>query len=69
MLFCHNTGKTGNNAIEMSKAFQDIAWFERCTDLNLLAYIVFAITFSKSSNKPEKLNKPQFTLLLSTLCT
>ena len=38
MLFCQNTGKTGNNAVEMSQAFQDIARFERFTDLNLLAY-------------------------------
>ena len=29
---------TGNNAIEMSQAFQDIARFERFTDLNLLEY-------------------------------
>ena len=29
---------TGNNAIEMSQAFQDIARFERFTDLNMLEY-------------------------------
>ena len=38
MLFRQNSRKTGNNAIEMSQAFQDIARFERFTDLNLLAY-------------------------------
>ena len=38
MLFHLNAGKTGNNAIEMSQAFQDIARFECFTDLNLLAY-------------------------------
>ena len=38
MLFHLNAGKTGNNAVEMSHAFQDIAGFERFTDLNLLAY-------------------------------
>ena len=38
MLFHLNAGKTGNNAIEMSQVFQDIARFERFTDLNLLAY-------------------------------
>ena len=39
MLFHLNAGKTGNNAVEMSHAFQDIAGFERFTDLNLLAYV------------------------------
>ena len=38
MLFRQNTRKTGNNAVEMSQAFQDIAQFERFTDLNLLEY-------------------------------
>ena len=38
MLFCQNTGKTGNNAIEMSHAFDDIAQFEHFTDLNLFKY-------------------------------
>ena len=36
MLFHRNTHKTGNNAIEMSQAFQDIAWFECFRYLNLL---------------------------------
>ena len=35
MLFCQKTCKTGKNAIEMSKAFHDIAQFECFTDLNL----------------------------------
>ena len=35
MLFCQNTCKTGNNAIEMSQAFNDIAQFNHFTDLNL----------------------------------
>ena len=38
MVFRQNTQKTGNNAIEMSKAYQDIACFERFTDLSLLEY-------------------------------
>ena len=40
MLFCQNThgGKTGNNAIEMSQVFHNIAWFERVIDLNLFKY-------------------------------
>ena len=38
MLFRQNTRKTGNNAVKMSQAFQDIAQFERFTDLNLLEY-------------------------------
>ena len=36
MLFGQNTLKTANNAIKMSQAFQDIARFERFTDLKLL---------------------------------
>ena len=38
MLFGQNTLKTVNNAIKMSRAFQDIAQFERFTDLKLLEY-------------------------------
>ena len=38
MLFRQNTHKTGNNAVEMSQAFHNIAWFERFTDLNLFKY-------------------------------
>ena len=39
MLFGQNTLKTVNNAIKMSQAFQDIAQFERFTDLKLLEYV------------------------------
>ena len=35
MLFRQNTCKTGNNAVDMSQAFQKIALFEHFTDLNL----------------------------------
>ena len=35
MLFRQNTCKTGNNAVDMSQAFQNIARFEHFTDLNL----------------------------------
>ena len=28
--------KTGNDAVDVSKMFHNIAWFERFTDLNLL---------------------------------
>ena len=38
-----NTCKTGNNAIEMSQAFCDLARFESFTDLNCLNMIVFNI--------------------------
>ena len=38
MLFSQNTCNTGNNAIEMSQVFHDIARFERFTDLNLFKY-------------------------------
>ena len=38
MLFCQNTGRTRNNAVEMSQAFHDIAQFKRFTDLNLFKY-------------------------------
>ena len=34
MLFC----LTGNNAVEMSQAFHNIARFKRFTDLNLFKY-------------------------------
>ena len=34
-----NTHKTGNNAVEMSQAFHDMARFERFTDLNLFTYV------------------------------
>ena len=37
-MFRQYTEKTWNNAIKMSEAFQDIACFERFTDLNLLEY-------------------------------
>ena len=36
MLFHKNTRKPGNNAFNMSLAFQDITQFERFTGLNLL---------------------------------
>ena len=34
MLFHQNTCKTGNNAVETSQAFHDLARFESFTDLN-----------------------------------
>ena len=36
--YIKNTSKTGNNAVEMSQAFHDIARFECFTDLNLFKY-------------------------------
>ena len=38
MLFCQNTCKTGNNAVEMSQVFHNIARSKRFTDLNLFKY-------------------------------
>ena len=38
MLFCQNTRKTENNAVEMSRAFHNITQFECFTDLNLFKY-------------------------------
>ena len=38
ILFCQNTPRTGNNTIEMSQAFHNIARFERFIDLNLFKY-------------------------------
>ena len=38
MLFHQNTHKTGNNAVEMSQAFQDIPRFKHFTGLNLFKY-------------------------------
>ena len=38
MLFRQNTHNTGNNTIEMSQVFHDIARFKRFADLNLFKY-------------------------------
>ena len=38
IFFGHNTCRTGNNAVEMSQVFHDIAQFERFTDLNLFKF-------------------------------
>ena len=38
MLFRHNTRNTGNNVIEKSQAFHEIARFEHFTDLNIFKY-------------------------------
>ena len=38
MLFCQDTRKTRNNAVEMSQVFHDITRFEHFTDLNLFKY-------------------------------
>ena len=38
MLFRQNTHNTGNNTIEMSQVFHDIARFEHFADLNLFKY-------------------------------
>ena len=49
MLICQNTRKTGNNAVEMSHAFQEITRFECLRDLNLLEY-AFTECHSKLGN-------------------
>ena len=38
LLFRQNTCKTGNNVVEMSQVFHDIAQFKRFTDLNVFKY-------------------------------
>ena len=43
MLFHQNTCKTGNNAVETSQAFHDLARFESFTDLNCLNNYAFNI--------------------------
>ena len=43
MLFCQNTRKAKNNAVEISQALHDIARFEHFTDLNLFKY-AFIVT-------------------------
>ena len=43
MLFCQNTRKTKNNAVQMSQAFHDIARFEHFTDINLFKYAFIVI--------------------------
>ena len=37
--YIENTRKTGNNAIDMSQVFHDIARFEHFTDLNVFKYL------------------------------
>ena len=39
ILFYQNTRNTGNSAMEMLQAFDDITQFERLTDLNLFKYV------------------------------
>ena len=39
IVFRQNTQKTGNNAIEMSEPYLDIACFKHFIDLNLLEYM------------------------------
>ena len=38
LLFCQNKPRTGNNAVEMSQTFHNIARFESFIDLNLFKY-------------------------------
>ena len=38
MLLGHNTCRTGNNVVEMSQVFHNMAQFERFTDLNLFKF-------------------------------
>ena len=61
MLFCQNTRRTGNNAIEMSQAFHNIAQFERFTDLNLFKY-----AFNVIQN--WKMDALQFYLMVPIFC-
>ena len=42
-LFLQNSRKTGNNAVKMSQAFQDIARFKYFTDLKLFKYVFSVI--------------------------
>ena len=49
MLFCQNTRKTGNNAVEMSQAFHNITQFECFTDLNLFKY-AFNVTQNRQTD-------------------
>ena len=55
MLLCQNTRKTGNNAVEMFQAFQDMAPFKRFTGLNLFKY-VFNVIQKKGKRKEWNLN-------------
>ena len=50
MLLCQNTGKTGNNAVEMFQAFHDMAPFKRFTGQNLFKY-VFNVIQKKGKRK------------------
>ena len=49
MSFHQNTGKTANNAIEMSIVFHNITWFKHFTNLNLFKY-VFNVIQDRETN-------------------
>ena len=62
--FCQNTLKTGNNGVEMSQAFHDIARFERFIDLNL-----FKCAFNNAmSFKTRKLDALQLYSMVLIFC-
>ena len=61
MLFCQNTRRTGNNALEMSQAFHDIARLELFTDLDLFKY-----AFNVIQN--WKMDALQFYLMVPIFC-
>ena len=61
MLFCQNTRRTGNNAVEMFQVFHDITRFERFIDLNLFKY-----AFNVIQN--WKMDAVQFYLMVPIFC-
>ena len=64
LFFCQNTLKTGNNAVEISQAFHDIARFERFIDLNL-----FKCAFNNAmSFKTRKLDALQLYSMVLIFC-
>ena len=50
MLICQTTRKTGNNALEMSQAFQEMTRFKCLRELHLLEY-AFTECHSKLGNE------------------
>ena len=59
--YIENTHKAGNNAIEMSQAFHNIAQFKHFTDLNLFKYLFNVI-------QNWQTDALQFYLMVFTFC-
>ena len=65
MLFHQNTGKTGNNTIEMSQVFRNITWFKHFTNLNLFKYVFNVIQDWETNAKYNFFNGAYFLLAVA----